>query len=161
MEYTSTYMLSLCASQILDVISQYHRYEPIITKAVRHLSPMNCYRIPISKTHPIEDNYLWVIVFLLFVPIFLKSHGRDAYVRVLLRPEADAQGSSLLFSCGMGAVRTTFAMCAATIVRRRQLILQGSTDPYGLDPSAGASSTSNDENRSSTVLVSVLLSTSS
>ena len=30
----------------------------------------------------------------------------------------------------MGAVRTTFAMCASVIVRRRQLVLKGLPDPY-------------------------------
>ncbi|KAF8577784.1 hypothetical protein K439DRAFT_1417887 [Ramaria rubella] len=70
------------------------------------------HRIPISKARLIEDNYL------------------DAYLRVLLDHSADPSVSSLLFSCGMGAVRTTFAMCAASIVRRRQLVLKGYQDPY-------------------------------
>ncbi|KAH9998939.1 inositol hexakisphosphate-domain-containing protein [Russula vinacea] len=35
-----------------------------------------------------------------------------------------------LFSCGMGAVRTTFAMTSACVVRRRQLVLLGQPDPY-------------------------------
>ncbi|GJJ08366.1 hypothetical protein Clacol_002580 [Clathrus columnatus] len=60
-----------------------------------------------------------------------------AYVRVLLTAEANPENSSLLFSCGMGAVRTTFAMCAASIVRRRQLMLQGFMDPYELSPFSG------------------------
>ncbi|KIJ51469.1 hypothetical protein M422DRAFT_157971 [Sphaerobolus stellatus SS14] len=71
------------------------------------------YRIPISKARPIEDNYL------------------DAYVRVLMDNRADPSMSSLLFSCGMGAVRTSYAMCAASIIRRRQLVLQGHPDPFG------------------------------
>jgi hypothetical protein len=32
----------------------------------------------------------------------------------------------------MGAVRTTFAMVAASIVRRQQLLAQGMDDPYPL-----------------------------
>jgi hypothetical protein len=68
------------------------------------------YRIPISPARPIEDNYL------------------DAYVRVIRN--LDPLRSALVFTCGMGAVRTTFAMVAATIVRRKQLISRGVPDPY-------------------------------
>ncbi|KAF8525934.1 inositol hexakisphosphate-domain-containing protein [Hysterangium stoloniferum] len=64
------------------------------------------------QTQPIEDNYL------------------DAYLRILLDVSADPCSTSLLFSCGMGAVRTTFAMCASSIVRRRQIILKGRSDSY-------------------------------
>lgn len=52
----------------------------------------------------------------------------DAYLRVI--KNADPLRTSLVFSCGMGAVRTTFAMTAACIVRRRQLMLRGLPDPY-------------------------------
>ncbi|GLB40222.1 putative inositol hexakisphosphate [Lyophyllum shimeji] len=72
------------------------------------------YRIPISPDRPIEDNYL------------------DAYVRVIR--QTDPLRTSLVFSCGMGAVRTTFAMVAATLVRRKQLITQGMPDPYSAKP---------------------------
>ncbi|KAF8623644.1 hypothetical protein AX17_007344 [Amanita inopinata Kibby_2008] len=68
------------------------------------------YRIPISPDRPIEDNYL------------------DAYVRVIR--DLDPLRTALVFSCGMGAVRTTFAMVAASVVRRRQLIVRGMPDPY-------------------------------
>ncbi|THH21421.1 hypothetical protein EW146_g157 [Bondarzewia mesenterica] len=68
------------------------------------------YRIPISPNRPIEDNYL------------------DAYLQVIKK--TDPLQTSLVFSCGMGAVRTTFAMVAASIVRRRQLMLRGLGDPY-------------------------------
>nr|GAT59369.1 predicted protein [Mycena chlorophos] len=70
------------------------------------------FRIPISPDRPIEDNYL------------------DAYLRVIR--ETDPLHTSLVFSCGMGAVRTTFAMVAACIVRRRQLIVRGLDDPYAM-----------------------------
>ncbi|GAA5906325.1 uncharacterized protein JCM6883_005515 [Sporobolomyces salmoneus] len=40
--------------------------------------------------------------------------------------------SSLVFNCGVGVVRTTFAMSAALIVRRKQLLEEGAMDPYGL-----------------------------
>ena len=44
--------------------------------------------------------------------------------------ETDPLNTCLVFSCGMGAVRTTFAMVAASIVRRKQLIDLGMPDPY-------------------------------
>lgn len=34
----------------------------------------------------------------------------------------------------MGAVRTTFAMVAASLVRRKQLIALGMPDPYAIKP---------------------------
>jgi hypothetical protein len=52
----------------------------------------------------------------------------DAYLQVI--NNADPLRTSLVFSCGMGAVRTTFAMTAACLVRRRQLMLRGLPDPY-------------------------------
>lgn len=68
------------------------------------------HRIPISPNRPIEDNYL------------------DAYVRVIRA--IDPLRTALVFSCGMGAVRTTFAMVAASLVRRKQFIARGLPDPY-------------------------------
>ncbi|KIJ13397.1 hypothetical protein PAXINDRAFT_170473 [Paxillus involutus ATCC 200175] len=68
------------------------------------------HRIPISPDRPIEDNYL------------------DAYLRVI--KNADPVRTALVFSCGMGAVRTTFAMVAALIVRRKMLLERGLDDPY-------------------------------
>lgn len=38
----------------------------------------------------------------------------------------------------MGAVRTTFAMVAACIVRRKQLIAKGLADPYAVKQPASA-----------------------
>ncbi|KAF5341719.1 hypothetical protein D9611_001925 [Ephemerocybe angulata] len=70
------------------------------------------HRIPISPDRPIEDNYL------------------DAYLNVIRA--TDPTKTSLVFSCGMGAVRTTFAMVAAQLVRRKQLIAMGMPDPYSL-----------------------------
>jgi len=57
-----------------------------------------------------------------------KDNYVDAYLRVI--KNADPLRTSVVFSCGMGAVRTTFAMTAACVVRRRQLILRGQPDPY-------------------------------
>ncbi|KDQ57083.1 hypothetical protein JAAARDRAFT_194263 [Jaapia argillacea MUCL 33604] len=68
------------------------------------------HRIPISPERPIEDNYL------------------DAYLRVI--KNTDPLATALVFSCGMGAVRTTFAMVAASLVRRKQIIKSGMEDPY-------------------------------
>ncbi|KAF4597582.1 hypothetical protein EYR40_008044 [Pleurotus pulmonarius] len=68
------------------------------------------YRIPISPDRPIEDNYL------------------DAYVSVL--KTLDPLQTACVFSCGMGAVRTTFAMVAASLVRRKQIMAKGFPDPY-------------------------------
>ncbi|KAJ7063606.1 inositol hexakisphosphate-domain-containing protein [Mycena amicta] len=70
------------------------------------------HRIPIAPDRPIEDNYL------------------DAYLRVIRT--TDPLRTALVFSCGMGAVRTTFAMVAACIVRRKQLIVRGLADPYAM-----------------------------
>lgn len=52
----------------------------------------------------------------------------DAYLHVI--KDADPVRSALVFSCGMGAVRTTFAMVAALIVRRKLLLVRGLDDPY-------------------------------
>ncbi|KZT53703.1 hypothetical protein CALCODRAFT_439779 [Calocera cornea HHB12733] len=68
------------------------------------------HRIPISPDRPIEDNYL------------------DAYAAII--NNADPVHTSLLFSCGMGVVRTTFAMVAACILRRKLLIQKGHEDPF-------------------------------
>ncbi|ESK95344.1 metal ion binding oxidoreductase [Moniliophthora roreri MCA 2997] len=70
------------------------------------------YRIPISPDRPIEDNYL------------------DAYLNVI--KTTDPHKTSLVFSCGMGAMRTTYAMVAACIVRRKRVMEQGWGDPFGL-----------------------------
>ncbi|KAG1795306.1 inositol hexakisphosphate-domain-containing protein [Suillus plorans] len=75
-----------------------------VTPLIYHFS------IPISPDRPIEDNYL------------------DAYLRVITN--TDPVRSALVFSCGMGAVRTTFAMVAAVIVRRKMLLARGLEDPY-------------------------------
>ncbi|KZT67481.1 hypothetical protein DAEQUDRAFT_729142 [Daedalea quercina L-15889] len=72
--------------------------------------PLTARRIPISPERPIEDNYL------------------DAYLRAI--KQTDPATTALVFNCGMGAVRTTFAMVAACIIRRKQLIERGMGDPY-------------------------------
>ncbi|KAG9102429.1 hypothetical protein FS749_000019 [Ceratobasidium sp. UAMH 11750] len=69
------------------------------------------HRIPITPDRPIEDNYL------------------DAYLDVI--KSVDPLETALVFSCGMGAVRTTFAMVAACLIRRKQLMARGLPDPFG------------------------------
>ena len=44
--------------------------------------------------------------------------------------ETDPATTALVFNCGMGAVRTTFAMVAACVIRRKQLLVRGMDDPY-------------------------------
>ncbi|KAI5118140.1 hypothetical protein M0805_001739 [Coniferiporia weirii] len=86
------------------------------------------HRIPISPDRPIEDNYL------------------DAYVRVI--KETDPTKTSLVFSCGMGAVRTTFAMVAALLVRRKQVVARGLEDPFltkGSSTTSGFSTPTNSQ----------------
>ncbi|ODO07006.1 hypothetical protein I350_04372 [Cryptococcus amylolentus CBS 6273] len=75
------------------------------------------YRIPIAPDTPIEHNYL------------------DSYVSVL--KEADPLTTALVYNCGMGVVRTTFGMCAAMLVRRKQLLLRGYDDPFASETSSG------------------------
>lgn len=75
------------------------------------------HRIPIAPDRPIEDNYL------------------DAYLRVI--KSTDPTISSLVFTCGMGAVRTTFAMVAAQIVRRKQMMRAGKGDVYAVVKGSG------------------------
>ncbi|KAK0547224.1 hypothetical protein OC845_004211 [Tilletia horrida] len=67
------------------------------------------HRIPIANEQAIENNYL------------------DAYTELLRH--CDPLTTSVVANCGVGYVRTTFAMCAAVIVRRRQMMLRGSPDP--------------------------------
>ena len=71
---------------------------------------LDYHRIPISPETPIEDNYL------------------DAYVNVM--KDSDPRETNIIFSCGMGVVRTTYAMTAALLVRRKQLLLLGEMDPF-------------------------------
>ena len=52
----------------------------------------------------------------------------DAYTRIIRN--TDPLRTALVFNCGMGAVRTTFAMVAACIVRRKQLIERGLEDTF-------------------------------
>ena len=53
----------------------------------------------------------------------------------------------------MGAVRTTFAMIAACIVRRKQLLSRGMSDPYGI-PSIGSGDVGSGSGRNTVRVVS-------
>lgn len=63
----------------------------------------------------------------------MQDNYLDAYLRVIR--DTDPLHTSLVFNCGMGAVRTTFAMVAALIVRRKQLVERGFADPFSMSPS--------------------------
>lgn len=67
------------------------------------------HRVPVTRDQSPEDRYL------------------DHYTAILATVPTS---SSLVFNCGLGVVRTTFAMSTALIVRRRQLMLSGKADPY-------------------------------
>lgn len=68
------------------------------------------HRTPISSNRPIEDNYL------------------DAYVSIL--KQVDPLNTCLVFNDGIGAVRATYAMIAALIVRRKQFLLRDLDEPF-------------------------------
>ncbi|GAA6033114.1 hypothetical protein JCM8097_002951 [Rhodosporidiobolus ruineniae] len=69
------------------------------------------YRTPVGRDQSPNDGYL------------------DLYTSLLARIPTS---TSLVFNCGAGVVRSTFAMSVALLVRRRQLIEQGAEDPYGV-----------------------------
>lgn len=84
------------------------------------------------------------IALLKYVPLylnkyFLKLYAQDNYLDAYLRVirATDPTRTALVFSCGMGAVRTTFAMVAASLVRRKQLMSMGLPDPYTIKTPAG------------------------
>ncbi|SNX87857.1 uncharacterized protein MEPE_06568 [Melanopsichium pennsylvanicum] len=68
------------------------------------------HRIPIAEDQAIENNYL------------------DAYTQVI--KDLDPTETSLVANCGIGFTRTTFAMVAAVILRRKQMLLLGYEDPF-------------------------------
>jgi hypothetical protein len=70
----------------------------------------------------------------------------DEYLRII--KATDPLRTALVFSSGLGAVRTTFGMVAALLVRRKQLMMLGLEDPYagrasGLTPHGLASTGAN------------------
>jgi hypothetical protein len=71
--------------------------------------PVNYERLPIAPEQRPEDKYL------------------DQYVDFVKNTSVH---DILVFNCGMGVGRTTFAMAAAIIVRRNQMINSGMEDPF-------------------------------
>ncbi|CAH7666719.1 inositol hexakisphosphate-domain-containing protein [Phakopsora pachyrhizi] len=70
------------------------------------------HRVPISHDQAPEDSYL------------------DKYLTIL---RTIPTTTSLIFNCGMGVIRTTFAMSAAIIMRRRQILKEGGQDLFGIE----------------------------
>lgn len=91
------------------------------------------FRIPIAPDRPIEVSIFPDL--LVAALICVQDNYLDAYLRVIRT--TDPLRTALVFSCGMGAVRTTFAMVAASIVRRKQLLVRGFADPYAMKGNAG------------------------
>jgi hypothetical protein len=83
------------------------------------------FSIPISPDRPIEVSTAYFQLW--FSAYTTQDNYLDAYLRVI--KNTDPVRSALVFSCGMGAVRTTFAMVAAVIVRRKMLLARGLEDP--------------------------------
>jgi protein-tyrosine phosphatase len=83
------------------------------------------HRIPIAEDQPMENNYL------------------DAYTQIIR--DMDPVNTAFVANCGAGVRRTSFAMVAAALVRRRQMILLGHADPFRLLSSARGSSPHIDE----------------
>ncbi|WFC98121.1 hypothetical protein MYAM1_000844 [Malassezia yamatoensis] len=81
-------------------------------------------RLPIARDQPLEHNYL------------------DAYTQVI--KGVDPRNTCFVTNCGAGVWRTTFAMIAAVIVRRRQLMLRTHHDPFDEEPDASQESIQNE-----------------
>lgn len=69
------------------------------------------FRTPVARDQSPNDGYL------------------DVYTGLLKQIPTS---TALVFNCGAGVVRSTFAMSVALIVRRKQLLEKGEEDPYGL-----------------------------
>lgn len=78
------------------------------------------HRIPIAEDQPMENNYL------------------DAYTQIIR--DMDPANTAFVANCGAGVRRTSFAMVAAVLVRRRQMVLLGHGDPFRLLSNGRASS---------------------
>ncbi|ORY84702.1 inositol hexakisphosphate-domain-containing protein [Leucosporidium creatinivorum] len=87
-----------------------------------HSFNVTYHRTPVTRDQSPEDRYL------------------DTYTTLL---STIPTSSSLVFNCGIGVVRTTFAMSAALVVRRKQVMSAdaeggGGRDPFGLVKRKGA-----------------------
>lgn len=93
-------------------------------------------RIPISPEQAPEDRYLGKIYLLSLyshlqpiyplLPLSSPSLNIDEYVDIITKSKTT---DALVFNCGMGVGRTTFAMVAAMIARRAQIVIEGCDDP--------------------------------
>ncbi|GAA5990599.1 hypothetical protein JCM11641_007799 [Rhodosporidiobolus odoratus] len=70
------------------------------------------HRTPVARNQSPNDGYL------------------DVYTSLVSRIPTT---TSLVFNCGAGVVRSTFAMSVALIVRRKQIIEEGGEDPYAIE----------------------------
>lgn len=77
------------------------------------------HRLPIARNQPLEHNYL------------------DAYTQLI--KGVDPRTTCFVANCGAGVFRTTFAMIAAVLVRRKQLLLEAQCDPFEMKDSADQS----------------------
>ncbi|KAI9192964.1 inositol hexakisphosphate-domain-containing protein [Polychytrium aggregatum] len=74
--------------------------------------PVKFLRIPVSSDQAPEDQYI------------------DEYVNVI---KSASINDSLVFNCGMGVGRTTFAMVVAMLIRRAQIMAKGLDDPVPIN----------------------------
>lgn len=89
------------------------------------------HRIPVAKTQSPEDGIL------------------DQYYSILI---STPTSSSLVFNCGLGVVRTSFAMSTALIVRRQQLLHEGKPDAYGIVKTRRASRIGDEDETAAAVI---------
>ncbi|KAH8925172.1 hypothetical protein BT69DRAFT_1307991 [Atractiella rhizophila] len=65
------------------------------------------------------------------IPIMSDQNPGDNYLaQYLAALRSVPTTAALIFNCGMGVVRTTFAMSTAILIRRKQLIREGNPDPF-------------------------------
>lgn len=73
------------------------------------------HRVPVTRDQSPEDRYL------------------DTYTALIAEIPTS---SALVMNCGLGLVRSSFAMSAALMVRRKQVMLERGEDPFGIVPSS-------------------------
>ncbi len=96
------------------------------------------HRVPIGANQAIENNYVSVGGLMLCSGLFCAYNGMrvqlDAYAQIFKR--VDPRSTSLVANCGAGVNRTTFAMVAAILIRRKQLLLLSHPDPISKAPAS-------------------------
>jgi protein-tyrosine phosphatase len=91
------------------------------------------HRIPIAEDQPMENNYL------------------DAYTQII--KDMDPLNTAFVANCGAGVRRTSFAMVAAILVRRKQMILLGHGDPFRLVTSGRSASPNIEDGKQAPLMV--------